>query len=785
MALKDKLVNLEDLKVVGDEVADLRGAIIDVGYVKNEENTLGEFVKGYWSNGEFTADENNKGRKILVGDAKKINIVGYFSKWYDYYDFFDSEDQIISYLRNTTSAGNDNITVDVPQNAEYMCISGGSANDTANKKVYLIYGASTEIKELQTKVNDLDSLNGLMIEGYEKSSWADITDQATHVAGKYAEMINGKVVISTGNFQYCVLDVIPGEVYKTTGMNYFDMRPAIYADDDGNILYYLPTDRKTTAEHVTIETTVPEGATKLYIDEDRNNSIQIQKKGVYYIKDTPGETSGIVVQINRDVTLDTTVITNRGGTIRQKLEVYNNTDQPNSAVLPRSVEVYMGGNWKEIVNNEDDNCPVNLGSGYIGAGHGYGRAFNLNLTGHGKTYADIGSKWVTDATYPRNFYIVRIIDEDNLIVLGADEPDSAYDTVNYWGNSTSLTHVEGATHTDTMTGYTRTQYLLAPIDKNHTKKVLLDGITEASDDGEYRAEAFVDIVEEYDVINPQGIIPTILANMPQGGYTENPEIDGGSTFLHFSNIYRILSDGTMLLFSSLDNDVPVTLNYWGATQYAQKTSASTFGGALFRYIPKALPIDNRDFRTPFNMANWNFTANITTQYWEDADNPPDRLLHLYTDGNGQYVAGFAVGYLPVADGSGSERKTNISNAMYLYQTQKAYFHLADNGGADAGAWAAYTPYQCIVYRKPVLDVGNIHTDAYFVPNGEICYLYADYHAIADDRIKVPAEYVGKPMTVLEKSDNVTVYGTLATDEIRIRVTTSNPMYGYAVIQIGE
>lgn len=56
--------------------------------------------------------------------------------------------------------------------------------------------------------------------------------------------------------------------------------------------------------------------------------------------------------------------------------------------------------------------------------------------------------------------------------------------------------------------------------------------------------------------------------------------------------------------------------------------------------------------------------------------------------------------------------------------------------------------------------------------------------MADDRVKVPAEYVGKKITVLEKSSNVTVYGTIATDEIRIRCATADPMYGYAVIQIG-
>ena len=63
-------------------------------------------------------------------------------------------------------------------------------------------------------------------------------------------------------------------------------------------------------------------------------------------------------------------------------------------------------------------------------------------------------------------------------------------------------------------------------------------------------------------------------------------------------------------------------------------------------------------------------------------------------------------------------------------------------------------------------------------------MYIDYHTVCDDRVKVPSEYVGKPMRVLEKSDNVTVYGTITTDEVRVRVSTSSPMYGYAVVEIG-
>lgn len=634
----------------------------------------------------------------------------------------------------------------------------------------------SRISELE---NDVDTYDGIVIEGFEKENWVSLLGEATYHANAYIEKAGTDISVSSNsNYYYYECDVTEGKKYKSTAISFFDIRH-IYANDDGKVLAIYPEERVTTATQVTLESIAPIGATKLYLSNTTARSIEFYTEGIYY-KSSEENSTQISVVVNVSATEDTVVssVVN-GKTVKNGFQVFNTTGQPNRAVLPASCSY----DDKYLMHNEDDNCPVGLSSGYIGAGHGYSRAFKLTLSGHGKTYADIGSKWINDSQYIRYYYIVRIIDENNLVALGNNVSENEYDTTGWVGGET-LTHVEGAVHTDTMTGFTRVQYLLTPIDKNHTKKILLDGIIPVSSDGEYKANEFVDIVDEYDIVNPQDIVQQIIANKPSGGYTENPEINTGDTFLHFSNLYRVLADGTMLLFTTIDNSLNITLGYWGGTQYAQKSPANAFGGALFRYVPKVLPIDSHEFRIPFNMANWNFTANATTEYWEDADNPPDRLLHLFTDGNGKYAAGFAVGYLPIAEGLASVRKNNVSNAMYLYNTKKAYFRLVDSGGTNGNSWTAFKPFQCVCYRKPVIDVADVHTDAYFVPCGDKCYLYADYHAAADDRIKVPAKYVGKPMTVVEKSSNITVYGTVATDEIRIRCATADPMYGYAVIQIG-
>lgn len=457
-------------------------------------------------------------------------------------------------------------------------------------------------------------------------------------------------------------------------------------------------------------------------------------------------------------------------------ESYNNTCHP------RSCFVEKNGTKKQVLNTEDDGCPIKLTSGYLAAGHGYARGAMLTVNEHGKTYADIGSKWVDNND--NNFYLIKIIDENTLGFFGdVLSGNNDYDVARAIPN-TSLTHVSGAVHTGTITGFTQTIWQVEPIVKaeTHKKKILLNGAIEITKRGTYYGD-FVDVIDEYDVTNPRDILDSVLSNKPSGGYTKNPDYNKGRNFIHFSNLYRFLNDGTLLLISCVDSDHVLNLEYWGGTQYAEKNSPSVFGGKCKKYIPGTLPITvegvSYDMRIPYDMTSWRVSLDYIPEYWEDQSYPPDRCLTFYTDTNNVIKAGYAVGYLPVGLGEPSIRKNNVSNAINLYSSKKYYPHLIDNQNIPASQ-----PLQSVVYRKPLIDVANEHTDAYFIPYGNVCYMYVDYHSTADERIKIPTEYIGKPMSVIQKSSNVTVYGTMTTNEVRIKCSSSSPMYGYAVILIG-
>ena len=67
--------------------------------------------------------------------------------------------------------------------------------------------------------------------------------------------------------------------------------------------------------------------------------------------------------------------------------------------------------------------------------------------------------------------------------------------------------------------------------------------------------------------------------------------------------------------------------------------------------------------------------------------------------------------------------------------------------------------------------------------GGEAYLYADWHAVArTDRLGIPAELVGRPLTVIE-ARNATVLSGSSAGEVIVGVSAVGD-YAYIVVKIG-
>lgn len=425
----------------------------------------------------------------------------------------------------------------------------------------------------------------------------------------------------------------------------------------------------------------------------------------------------------------------------------------------------------------DDATPINVNGSYIGGNHGHLKAVNVVMQNHGKTFADIGSEWV-DSYY--KWYLLKIVNENTLLMISQNIGNDIYDFRPY-PNQAYLTHVSGAVNTADIVIDSRTTTQLTPAIANRVAKIFVDD-KEVTANGTYTAYKYVDIVNDYDIINPSTVAQALIENRPPGGYTENPDLGIGQTLIHYSVVYRTLPDGTITIYSNLMNYLQLNLDYWGVIQHSLP-EINAFGGSLEKYIPKTLPITKSsnvyEFRTPRDMTTMPNQINITSEYWENPTSPPDRTIDLLKDAEGVYKAGFAVGYLPIADGAGTIRAQNVNDALMIYTSKKSYPRLY-NG---INPFPAESVMEAIAYRKWYPIEGE--NSCYVVENGNDAYVYLDYFSECEEYLNLDKKYMGRKIEIVEKSNNVSIFGTIVTNRLRIKVSASTPMYGYVVLKLTQ
>lgn len=430
-----------------------------------------------------------------------------------------------------------------------------------------------------------------------------------------------------------------------------------------------------------------------------------------------------------------------------------------------------------VKNSGDDICPVNLNGSYIGGNHGWNQPYVLTLNAHGKTFADIGSKWKNSANVI--FTILRIVDANTIWICSDNQNTNGYGYT-FITPSGTLNYVSNGVNTGDITGYTTVSIgnLYNTVVSNK-RKVLVDGKTEYPSTSGIIKCTSVDIVEDYDILDLPSVINSLTANRPTGGYTSNVDLNtvGGIRFFNHTITYRLLSNGVTLTLQNFFTYRKYNLNFHGFIQ------AGAISGSL--YIPKVLPISDGvktwDFR---KVENWNpYPAQglfFTPQYWENPQSPPDRLLNFNSNIN------FHMGYL-FDRGVGKLRRENptdwLSQAIFLNTTGKLYPFGVNKGGVNM---EANTFLSCVAFRhfsNPANNPTGRLNYTYYELNGKV-FMYLDYKGSIEDKIIIPQEWQGKKIVVNEKTSNVVVLGEITTNELRVNcLIDSSNFYGYCVLTL--
>lgn len=428
----------------------------------------------------------------------------------------------------------------------------------------------------------------------------------------------------------------------------------------------------------------------------------------------------------------------------------------------------------------DDAPPMKYNGTWIGGNHGAAIVKQCVAAAHGKTDADLGSLW--DGPYTPNYIIARIIDANTLWMFAAQAAGSQ-NTANYWGHEvTTITgytwpHVADATNTASFTAATSTTTQLTPALNNRSIRFFVDGAEVNSSDAVYRCARF-ELREQYGIVNPPALWAWLRSNVGKlsSNWTPPDSLDTDATV---KNTWAFGENGACVNNQETTINKSVTLDYIGGVQGIAPYYS---GKSLSAYVPGVSAVTagaTFDFKAVASLATApSSDAHLASAAWLDAKNPPNRMLHLVSNG-GTNEFGSLYGFSPVrAATSRVSRSSKVDTAGFISSARK-WYPKAITGAAypsnipPAGTVAKATAYRHIYNSAATPDA----TVASWFWDGNDIIVTLDFHKTsALSTISLPAVAEGWAVTPIDVS-GVTLFSPVVDGgQIGVACTAS---YGYA------
>ena len=427
----------------------------------------------------------------------------------------------------------------------------------------------------------------------------------------------------------------------------------------------------------------------------------------------------------------------------------------------------------------DSSAPLNYNGTFIGANHGAAVVREVTAAAHGKAVQDVGSNWTDGAAI--TWTLIKIVDANKLWFMrdfNGAYPAWTVPSTTLTGN---LTHASGATNTAGVTVGSSVLTQLWPSLRNQTYAVLLDGATEVTADGAYRC-TFVDVVNAYDIVNPAAVLAYVRSQV--GGGTQPSFIHSSiAADVHRTLTYRYAENGNCTIIDGVR--VLATLSWTGGYFPATQAEPLTYTGKqLWQYIPRVTPkvggIKTWDFAAQEQIDGSMEQVNLTSANWTDANNPPDRMAQIVkTAGVAEF--GMMIGVSPARGlGAPAVRKTLLTDALFVSAIRKQYVKSVGTSAAiTAGSY-----YETVGFRAYWSASANAQATTFvWFRDGKDIIAIADFHQnVSFSALKLPGQFVGKDVTVVDKSASLTVHGNgvLTADGVLVSVTSG---YGYVVLKL--
>lgn len=456
---------------------------------------------------------------------------------------------------------------------------------------------------------------------------------------------------------------------------------------------------------------------------------------------------------------------------------------------------------ERINSGGDDFSAIALGDfGYMSGNHGSYFGHLQTVPKHGFSEKDIGRE-ITHVVSGASYRLVDVVDGDTILI----HPDGVE------GRASRFDYRTGSfrcgEHTWTPVRQTREQ--IFPMSR-YNKRTWMDVAGCPIPEGREMTVDSADLVIDHDVVDPRAVMrylkdhpgkrfdPALVTRWPGPRiYLETSE--SKATLKDFAALKTLISVRTVYRYvpycactihrtTRFNADLPSVsaldvIQGWDGALPAWKDT-------LF-YMPRTKPktlkgnsgaadvaVDmTKGVRLPWPC--WNVTDFIRKEDCTDPENMPDRFIRIGGEKNRRI--GVALGYSLVDGVTALERKgEGRPYAYFFWKTGKMYPHCYDLSNVKAGTEIRHNAYRQYFDAEREPDA----TSFYHHREGAADYVYLDFHkTLKGKRIKLPPEYVGRPLRVLEKTSSVILrtQGTIPQNGLDLDVADG---YGTLVVEIG-
>jgi len=446
--------------------------------------------------------------------------------------------------------------------------------------------------------------------------------------------------------------------------------------------------------------------------------------------------------------------------------------------LPMTVEALQSG--KGIHGNGDDACPWHLNGTYIGGNHGAAVGWEVTSEGHGRTVEDIGTQW--EDSHGNKFYLFKIA-EKSLFFVGENTSKD-----NIWKIGRRLEGDILSNSKNIFIKFTdKKLYQVKPACRIKKQEYLVNGKVPLKDNEAVSCE-WLDIVEEYDIINMGSLLADVIAHPGQKRDFTAEHLEG---VVRNNITYRFSPNGSNVIYYRARALQEFRLGYMGFIQ-SSKLNQGSYKTHEY-YIPKTIPFIKNGVNYNFrNIHDYSSRLPVPLAFSErdknisDLENLPERFIQFLGNKDGDKTVrevGYALGYSLIHGITvPSVRAKNTGNSITLYTSNKSYPNAVNSKMGPMIPEG--TEFYCIAYRHyfDPREAGNA-TCLYWQKHENDTVVYADYHKSVDkDILRLPSEFTGKKVEVVEKTESAVLHtkGTVPAKGLEVSIRDG---YGYMVLKL--